>query len=212
MSWRKPRLGAQDLQVMEETTLFRGFYHMVKYRLRHRLFAGGWSDPVERELFKRGSSVAVLAFDPHRQRVALVEQFRVGALQEPFGPWLLEVVAGMVDKSESPEQVARRELLEEAGIDCGELQPIMEYLSSPGGSSEKLHLFLAFADLDDKVGGIHGLDVEGEDILVHILSVDEAFEALQASRCKDAATTICLQWLQLNLSELVENSPTMATG
>lgn len=211
MTWRKPQFDHRDVEVLDEQPLFQGFYQMVKYRLRHKLFAGGWGEPIERELFKRGCSVAVLVFDPDTREVGLIEQFRIGALQEESGPWLLEVVAGMVDKAETPEQVALRELQEEAGVAAQQLLPICNYLSSPGGSSEKLHLFLALVDLHNHSGGVFGLDDEGEDIRFHRLSLEDAVQAVQAGRCKDAATVICLQWLQLNLDKVLGGS-LVATG
>ncbi len=202
MFWRSPEFGSDDVEILAERTVFKGFYRMVKYRLRYRQFGGRWSPPVERELFERGASVAVLALDPRRQLVGLIEQFRIGALREENGPWLLEVVAGMVGETELPEQVATRELQEEAGVEAIELKPICSYLSSPGGSNEKLHLYLALVDLDGVEPGIHGVDEEQEDIYLHILTVKEAFAALRDGRCRDAATTICLQWLQLNARSL----------
>lgn len=204
MFWSKPVFLSDDVEVISEQCAYKGFYQMIKYRLRHRKFVGGWSPIIERELFERGSSAAVLAFDPWRQQVALVEQFRIGALRADSSPWLLEVIAGMVGKTESPEQVAARELSEEAGIESANLEPICSYLASPGGSSEKLYLFLARVDLSDAQSGVHGLDEENEDIYLHILSVEDAFEALRIGRCRDAATTICLQWLQLNLHRLID--------
>ena len=132
----------------------------------------------------------------------MVEQFRVGAMGLPEGPWQLEVVAGIVEAGETSEDVATRELIEEAGIDRAKLLPICEYLVSPGGTNERLELFCGLADLRDK-GGNFGLASENEDILLHVMSEREAFDALAAGQCNNAASIICLQWLQLNRDHLL---------
>jgi ADP-ribose pyrophosphatase len=194
-------LGDDDVEIISREVVYKGFFSMEKLHLRHRLFEGGWSQAFTRELFVRGWAVGVLLYDPERQRVGLVEQFRVGAVGLPEGPWQLEVVAGIVEAGETSENVASRELIEEAGIDCVELLPICDYLPSPGGSNERVELFCGLGRLPDK-GGHFGLDSENEDILLHILSEKEAFDALAAGQCNNAATIICLQWLQLNRDRL----------
>lgn len=183
--------------LLEEESVYRGFFRMDRLTLRYRLFAGGWSGEVRRELFRRGHSVGVLLYDPVADRVALLEQFRVGALTAGNGPWLLEVVAGMMEPGESPERVARREIAEETGLTDAGLVPIGDFLLSPGGSDEAMVLYCGLVDLSG-VGGIHGLPDESEDIRVFTLSSDEAFEALRAGRCNNAPAAISLQWLQLN--------------
>ncbi len=194
--------GERDVEVISRDVVYKGFFSMEKLHLRHRLFKGGWSQEFTRELFVRGRAVGVLLYDPKRRRVGMVEQFRIGAMGSPQGPWQLEVVAGIVETGESPESVANRELVEEAGIDRVKLLPICEYLTSPGGTNERLELFCGLADLHDK-GGNFGLDSENEDVLLHIMSEKEAFDALAAGQCNNAATIICLQWLQLNRDHLL---------
>ena len=195
-------LGAEDVELLAREVVYHGFFSMEKLHLRHRLFAGGWSQTFTRELFVRGRAVGVLLYDPARKKVAMVEQFRVGAMGLPEGPWQLEVVAGIVEEGETSEDVATRELVEEAGIDSVKLLPICEYLVSPGGTNERLELFCGLSDLHDK-GGNFGLASENEDILLHVMSEDEAFEALAAGQCNNAASIICLQWLQLNRASLL---------
>lgn len=197
MSWEKPTFCDRDWTLLEEESVYRGFFHMDRLTLRHRLFAGGWSGEVRRELFRRGHSVGVLLYDPVADRVALLEQFRVGALAAESGPWLLEVVAGMMEPGESPERVAQREITEETGLLDTRLMFIGRFLLSPGGSDETIALYCGLVDLTG-VGGIHGLPDESEDIRVFTLSSDEAFEALRAGRCNNAPAAISLQWLQLN--------------
>lgn len=202
----KRQFAAGDFQLLARRTLFQGFFRMEECRVRHRLFRGGWSETYSRELFVRGSAVGVLLYDPGRDLVGLLEQFRVGALDDPAGPWLLEVVAGMIEVGESPEQVARRELVEEAGIHDAELRFICDYLVSPGGTDERMTLFCALADLAGR-GGIHGLPDEHEDIRLHIVGRAEALAWLAAGRCNNAPLVIALQWLALHHGQLAAAHP-----
>lgn len=194
---------AHDYEILERTVRYDGYFRIVEYCLHHELFNGGRSAPIRRECFERGHSVSVLPYDPELDAVALVEQFRVGALEAPRGPWLLEVIAGVIEPGEPPAAVARREALEEAGCRLDELIPISRYLVSPGGTSEQVVLFAARADLAD-VGGVHGLDEEDEDIRVHVVPMAEASEMLSNGTIQAAAPIIALQWLALNRERLRE--------
>jgi ADP-ribose pyrophosphatase len=185
------------VEIVEREACFRGFYALDRLHLRHEQFRGGMGPLISRELFVRHDAVCVLPYDPQLDRVVLIEQFRVGALDKSAHPWLLELVAGLIDKAESPEQVARREAEEEAGLTLGELWPVTAYYPSPGGSDERVHLFVGRCD-SRGAGGIHGLAEEGEDIRVLVLSLDEALAALADGRIDNAASIIALQWLALN--------------
>lgn len=193
-----------DVEVLERETVYQGFFAMEKLTLRHRLFEGGWSAPVRRELFVRGPAVGVLLYDPEQDLVGLVEQFRVGALDQSASPWLLELVAGMVEDGESAEEVARRELREEAGVLEAELEPISSYLVSPGGTNESMTLFCGLTSLEYSCQ-IHGLDSEHEDIRLHLVEFSEAVAAMGSGRCNNAATLLCLQWLMLNRERILKN-------
>lgn len=206
--------GAVD--VIERTPVFQGFFTMLRLRLRHRLYRGGWSAEFERELFVRGAAVGVLLYDPVNELVALTEQFRVGALERPGGPWCLEVVAGMVEPDESLEEVARREVLEEAGLQVDELHFVRSYMPSPGGSSERLHLFCALTDLRDAEGHF-GLLHENEDIRLRVFPLQVVLEALDSGEpgacpIDNAATVISLQWLQLNRARLRQLAQEASAG
>lgn len=192
----KPEFGRDSVEITSEETVYDGFFKMKALRLRHKLFAGGWSGEIKRELYLRDNAVGALLYDPENDLVGLVEQFRVGALDEDRGPWCLEVVAGIIDSDESAEQVAVREIREEANLVVDRVEYICHYLSSPGGSNEKLHLYCGYCDLR-QAGGIHGLDSEDEDIKIHILDANDVFETLYQGRFANAATLICLQWLQV---------------
>lgn len=197
-----PVFARNDVEVIDRQELYRGFFHAEAVQLRHRLFrTREWSEPMRREILYRGEAVGVVLYDPARDEVALVEQFRVGALDEPQGPWCLEVVAGMVEPGETPLDVARRELVEEAGIEQVELSYIGNYLASPGGCDEKLHLYCGLCDLTG-VGGVFGLPEEHEDIKVHVLAAADVFAELYTGRCNNPAALIGLQWLQLNRERL----------
>ena len=193
----EPPNSAADVELIEKTTPYQGYFRVGVYRLRHKRFGGGWTDVMSRELFERGHATVVLPYDPARDIVVLIEQFRVGAYAAGFAPWLIEVVAGIVEPGESPEEVARREAVEEAGCEITELEPMGTVLSSPGGCSEVLHLYCGRVD-SEGVGGIHGLEHEHEDIRAFTLPLDAALERLARGEFNNASTVITLQWLALN--------------
>ncbi len=200
---RTPSFGYDDVRVKERERCYDGFFKMDRYQLQHRRFDGGWTPVLSRELFCRTKAVAVLPVDLKRNEVVLVEQFRIGAFAAGLAPWMLEIVAGILEQGESPEQLVRREAREEAGLEVGELIPICEYLPSPGGSSEELQVFCGLVD-SSAAGGLHGLEEEGEDIRVHAVTIEQAIALLGAGELNNAATIIALQWLQLNLERLRE--------
>lgn len=203
----KHKFGAEDYKIETKETVFQGFFRVVKLYLRHRRFDGDWSEQIQRELFQRGDAVGVLLYDPVNHLVGLVEQFRVGALNDQNGPWQFEIVAGMIEPDETPEQVAVRELQEEAGIEVEKLLPICDYLVSAGGADEKMYVFCGLCDLRDK-GGKFGLATEAEDILFQVWPYDEVITAHQSGILNSAATTIGLLWLQLNYQRLQSQSQT----
>lgn len=204
MSLKRGTFSRDDVEVVEQTTLFQGFFTMLRFRFRHRLFNGGWSEVIKRELFRRDEAAAAVLYDPRNNLVGLVEQFRIGALDSALGPWCLEVVAGMVEPGEPIEDLIRREIAEEAGLKVDTLLPISSYYSTPGGCSEKVHLFCALCDLEN-AGGVYGLDYEGEDIRFETYDPDVVFAEMLSGRTNNAATLIGLQWLQMNIADLKEN-------
>lgn len=188
-------------RIIDKTLVYQGFFKLSEYRLQHELFAGGWTPEFRRLCLDRGDAVAVLLWDPQRDVLVLAEQFRVGAMHRPFVPWLLEIVAGMIEPGESREEVAQREAMEEAGCEILALEFIVEYLCSPGGTSESTALYLGRVDAAN-VGGIHGLAEEHEDIRVHVIPRLEALQMI-GSRLNSAAPIIALQWLELNRERLL---------
>ncbi len=191
----------QDVQIAQREVCFRGFYQLDRVHLRHRQFSGEMGPLIRRELFVRHDAVCVLPYDPQRDEVVLIEQFRVGALDKSANPWLLELVAGLIDKDEQPEEVAHREAKEEADLILGPLWPLTCYYPSPGASDERVHLYLGRCD-SRGAGGVHGLPEEGEDIRVHVLAFADALQAVRDGRIDNAASIIALQWLALNRDEV----------
>ncbi|MGL5031747.1 MAG: ADP-ribose diphosphatase [Aeromonas sp.] len=191
----------KDVKILDKSVGYNGFFKVNVYRLQHRLFAGGWNAPIVRELFERGHAAALLPYDPVRDQIVLVEQFRIGAMETCPTPWLLELVAGIIDAGETAEVVVRREAVEEAGIDVGRCEHAISYLVSPGGSTERIEVYVGEVDAS-KAEGLHGLAEEGEDIRVHVVSREQAYAWVKEGRIDNAASIIALQWLALNHGEL----------
>ncbi|MEE8534651.1 MAG: NUDIX domain-containing protein [Kiloniellales bacterium] len=192
---------AADIELIEKITPYEGHFRIERYRLRHKRFGGGWTEVMSRELFERGHAAVVLPYDPLRNTVVLIEQFRIGAYAAGFAPWIIEPVAGIMEAGETPEEVARREALEEAGCEIAELEPIGKVLVSPGGSSEVCHLFCGRVD-SAGVGGLHGLEHEHEDIRAFVEPLDAVLERLAKGEYNNAITVMTLQWLALNRDRL----------
>ncbi|AZG74650.1 ADP-ribose diphosphatase [Shewanella livingstonensis] len=187
--------------LISKKVLYKGFFQLDEYTFKHKLFKGGWSGEVTREVFERGNAVVVLPYDPVRDEMVLIEQIRVPALATTKSIWLLELVAGMIEPGELPEQVAERELAEEAGLSLLGLTPINSYLVSPGGTTERFHLFWGHVDTT-KASGIHGLEHENEDIRVHVVSREQAYEWVNNGRIDNASTVLGIQWLMLNYQKI----------
>ena len=190
-----------DVEIIARETLYSGFFSMELYRFRHRLFNGEMSGEIRREIFERGHAAVLLPFDPVRDEVVLVEQIRIAAYDVSASPWLLEMVAGMIEEGESVEDVARREALEEAGLVVGRTKPVLSYLASPGGTSERLSIMVGEVDATT-AEGIHGLADENEDIRVHVVSREQAYQWVEEGKIDNAASVIALQWLQLHYQTL----------
>ena len=183
-------------------------FRVVRATLQYRRFDGQMSEPITRINFERGDAVGVLLYDPQDDAVILVRQFRYPvyarlAPHEREGDgareaWLLEIVAGVVDEDQTVKEVAHRELLEEAGYKAkGELQPITTIYPSPGGSSERIHLFLGEVDCRQRAGDGGGITAEGEDIQIVVLPFREAMGMIARGEICDAKTIIALQYLAL---------------
>ena len=198
------QFSSKDVEITHKETLYEGFFKMVKYHFKHRLYDGGWSQIVQREIFERGHAVAVLPYDPNLKEFVMIEQIRIGALATSNSPWLLEIVAGIIDPGETAEDVCYREAQEEAGVTITHLKKALSYLASPGGTTERLHIYVAQVDAS-QAKGVHGLDYESEDILVHRVPEDQAIEWINQGKIENAATLIALQWFAMNKQRVLDD-------
>ncbi|OCF99664.1 ADP-ribose diphosphatase [Gilliamella sp. wkB195] len=188
----------KDVFNLTKRILYKGFFSLLEYRFQYRKFDGSVSEVVSREILERGHAVVLLAYDDKRDEVVLIEQIRIAAIESEDSPWMLELIAGMMDhENESIEEVAKREALEEAGIVVGQCKLIISYLASPGGLTEKLHVLVGQVDAST-AKGVHGLAEENEDIKVHVVSREQAYKWVEEGVINNAASIIALQWLQLN--------------
>ncbi len=192
-------------QVHRHKTLFKKYFQLDEYLVSHELFEGGDSQQFTREIFERGSAVAVIPYDPVSRKIVFIEQFRIGALNETEHPWLTECVAGIIEENESVEEVARRETLEETGCQVKALIPAHHYYVSPGGSTETCTIFCGIVDAPAE-DSVHGLPHENEDIRVFSVPSKQAFEWLNNGKINNSMTLIALHWLQVNEERIVEAS------
>ncbi len=206
------KFNLKNIRIVEQKTVYQGFFKINQYTLQHTLFSGGQSRPLMRECFERGHAVGVLAYDPWQDAIVLLEQFRIGAyvnIKEQSNavstnectPWLLEIIAGIVEPGESATDVAYREANEEAGVALLALQAIGNFYSSPGGSSETTELYCACIH-SEGVGGLYGLSEEGEDIRAKIVSYSDCVHLLEQGRLNNASAMIAIQWLIIHRHEL----------
>jgi len=200
---RSPEFTRDDVEVIEKTTPYKGRFQIDRYKLRHKLHGGGWSEPFYREVFERGHAAAVLPYDPVLDRIVLIEQFRPGAYAAGRHPWLVEIVAGIIDPGESAENVVRREAWEEARVTLADVEPIASCMVTPGACSESLDIYVGRVD-STGAGGVFGLEQEHENIRVFTISADEAAALLAARKIDNAVAIIALQWLLLNRMQLRE--------
>ena len=191
----------RHFEILERRRRHDGFFKLDLLRLRFERFAGGWSVPLSRELFVQREAVAALPWDPRSDRLVLIEQFRAGALEAPEGPWLIEAVAGLRESEEDPEAVARREVAEEAGLPVRRLERAGAYRSSPGATSELVHVYIAEVEAPTG-GGIFGRADEHEDIRTLVVTRHEAFAWLDAGRITAATAVFPLLWLRARGGEL----------
>lgn len=199
----EPNFTQQDIEILNEEMLYSGFFKLKRIQFRHKLFAGGVSGLVTRELLVKGAASAVIAYDPVRDAVILVEQVRIGAYNPQLNssPWLLELIAGMVEEGETPESVALRESEEEAGVQVKNLQHALSVWDSPGGVLERIHLFAGKVD-STQAQGLHGLADENEDIRVRVVSRETAYQWVCEGKIDNGIAVMGLQWLQLNYQDL----------
>ncbi len=196
-----------DVEILGSEIAFTRHLQVEIVRFRNRLFAGGWSGERVFDVVRRGPAVSVILYDPERDSVVLVEQFRIAALYAGRSPWQIEAVAGLVEGDETPEQVARREVREEAGLDpIGALVPIQTMLVASGSFDEAVWLFCGRVD-SSAAAGVYGLAEEQEDIRVVVKTIAEAEAMLDSGQIESAHTLICLYWLLRHRDRLRQEWP-----
>ncbi len=189
--------------IKQKDIVFDGYFQIEKYTFEHELYAGGKTEAFTREVFERGSAAAVLPYDPITDQVVLIEQFRAGAVKTMQQPWMKEIVAGIIEYNELPEDVAKRESTEEAGCEVKNLTLISRYFVSPGGTTEECYLYYGEVDARN-IGGIHGLAEEYEDIKVDVVSARQAFDWVKDGTINSAAAVMSLLWLENHRESLIK--------
>lgn len=188
-----------DVQIIADRPVWSGRFQLDVVTFKHRRFDGALSGERTWELFRRGRAAAVLPYDPHTDQVVLIEQFRLPALAAGMEPVMVEVPAGLCDRGEDPAATVRREAKEEMGLETDRLEPIGDFVLTPGGSDERCTLFAgrvrAPAAGPDGLAGNGGLASEHEDIRVRVWPAARAIEAAVAGRFPNSVTTIALLWL-----------------
>jgi ADP-ribose pyrophosphatase len=194
-------MSEEKAELVRREVAFQGYFKVVRYVFRHTLHKGGMSGEITREVFERGQAGGVLMYDPGRDEVVLIRQFRAGAYAAGHHPWVWEVVAGIIEENETAEQMIRRESVEEANLEVGELLPIASVMLTPGACSEACQVFLGRVD-SSKAGGVFGLAEEQEDILVKVMSFADAYALVERDEVDNAVGVIALQWLALHRDEV----------
>ena len=194
---------AGDITVAAQREPYARFFAVEEYDLTHRRFDGSFSPQITRAVFISGDAVTVLPYDPVRDRVLLIEQFRAG----PFArgdaqPWQLEAIAGRIDPGEAPQDAARREAVEEAGLTLGALLDVAQYYPSPGVFAEYLYSYVAITDLPDGAAGVFGVAGEAEDIRGHLMGFDDLMALVASGEVANAPLILTAYWLAARREKL----------
>ncbi|SJZ49824.1 ADP-ribose pyrophosphatase [Enhydrobacter aerosaccus] len=193
----------ETVEVVRKEVAFQGYFKVIRYFFRHGLHQGGQSKVISREVFERGQAGAVLPYDPKRDEVVLIRQFRAGAFVAGHHPFTWETVAGMLEDGETAEAMVRREAVEEADLAITDVWPIQNMMLTPGACSEACRLFLGRADTTN-AGGIFGLETEDENIFVKVLPFSEALAMVERNEVDNAVSVVALLWLALHREEVRE--------
>lgn len=199
----EPSFQKNDFEVLEKKRAFQGYFAIDVYKTRYRRFDGTESAVITREIFERGDAAAVIPYDPERDAVVLIEQFRLGAVRDTESPWLLELPAGIVDPGETPENTVIREMQEETGLSLAKVCHAMDFLTSPGGSTEKIYLYAGLVD-SSGAQGCHGLLSESEDIRVLAVPLCDALALVDSGRIRNSIAIAGLQYLALHKNEICD--------
>lgn len=195
--------GEGDLELIRHWQPYGNFFAVEEYDLRFRRFDGGMSPAVNRAVFISADAAVVLPYDPVRDRVLLIEQFRMGPhARGDSEPWLLEAIAGRIDGGETPEEAVHREAMEEAGLTLKALLPASRYYPSPSAKSEFLYTYVGLADLPDGTAGLGGVPGEAEDIRAHLLPFETLFDLVEGGEVTAGPLALLTYWLALRREAL----------
>jgi len=183
-------------KIINKKNLYSGFFSLNKYEFIHEKHNGEWTSVVEREVFSGAHVSTLLPYDPIKKEIILIQQFRAGVLSRYDENYLLEIVAGIIDEGENPEQTAIRECFEETGCEVKKIHPIQSYFPAPGSSESYYHLYLGEIQAFEGER-IKGLEKESEDILVKSFKIDEVRQMLKEKKIMNGLTLIALQWFFL---------------
>ena len=185
-----------DYKIINKKELYSGFFSLNKYEFIHKKHDGNWTETIQREVFSGAHVSTLLPYDPVKKEIVLIQQFRAGVISRYDDDYLYEIVAGMVDENEVPEETAKRECFEETGCKVNTISPILGYFPAPGSSESFYHLYLGEINTFDGER-IMGLENENEDILVKSFKVEKVREMLKDNIIKNGVTLIALQWFFL---------------
>ena len=183
-------------KIINKKNLYSGFFSFNKYVFTHKKHNGEWTDKIEREIFEGVHVSSLLPYDPIKKEIVLIQQFRAGVLSRYDKNYLYEIVAGIIDKGEKPEDTAKRECLEETGCEVKKILPIQAYFPSPGSSESYYNIFLGEINAFDGER-IRGLENENEDILVKSFKVEDVRKMLKEKKINNGLTLVALQWFFL---------------
>ncbi len=187
-----------EYEVTLEGSCYEGFFNLYKYNVTYERFNGNKFENVYRECSKKNDVVVALAYDPKLKEILLIEQFRVGAAVRGDNPWILEIVAGFMDKKDEPkEKTAIREIKEETGCDVLEIEEVLNFQTSPGGSASRTYLFLAQVDATS-ADEYSGLETEHEDIKIHRFSYEQVKKMLVNKQIDNSISIVALQYFFMN--------------
>lgn len=199
---KKEQYTQKDIKVLSRESIYQGFVKLEKVSIQYRLFnQDKFSKVVERELIHRKKAAGVLIYNDEQKRFALIEQFRIGAIEDTRTPWHLEIIAGVLDGDESPEECIYRESIEEASCKLYDLEHLFTFYPSAGSCDELLYLYTAQADFPES-GSIFGLAEEGENIKLHLFDYSQVQDLFLNEQLRNAPVIIALQWLKQHIQAL----------
>ena len=185
-----------EYKIKNIKSLHQGFYGLKEISFTHKKHSGDWTPITKREIFGGAHVSTVLPYDPIKKKILLLRQFRAGTIKRNHDPMMLEIVAGMIDKGETPSDAAKRECLEETGEKVITLKSICSYYPSPGSSESYYHSYLAEINAFEGEK-IFGNENEGEDILAKCYSISEVKTFLKEKKIINAPSLLALQWFFL---------------